>query len=919
MRSEAVMNWVPAYCKVWVLVLGIVLWGALSSFRAEAQLRGQQASSDWAQAAPSLPLTPNLRYFKEAPGQPLDWRQALASDAWRDADPKGMSALRQAATMWMQVEVENTGSTAQTRWVVIDYWAMQDVQLFVLDYRQPVLLAQQHAGQGWAPHERALDTTKAAFAVTLEPGQRVRLLMRVSDLYWSHMRVDAWDSAAFIQAETRFKLQFAVVLGAVLALAVVLLLQHNKTFAVVVIWMVLSLLLESTYVGLVHEFVAPARQFSPAMLLLLLGGLINSASSFLTMYFMGLDAHRFWLRWNWVLFGVSLLLALWALDTYSNTTRQALSLMNVIQVFSNLSMLAWAKLRGNVLRQWMAIIMAVNFCLAIARVVVRQFYVEPETFGVLMNAVLLIKGSLVLTVIALVALQRKSEQDKMRLRLQAADREQRKDLQAAVDQRTAELDQALEAANAANRAKTDFLARVSHDLRSPLTSISGYAQLLQRAGGRTGSLAQTIRRSADHMLMMVNDLIEYARGASADRPEPLPVYIHSLLEDVAREACNLAKPKHNGFVLKLETELPPVLVLDAKRLRQMLINLLDNATKFTHHGTVELRVSAQSLSPADGQVKRLELRLAVHDSGEGIAPADQTRLFEPFYRTSSAEGVPGVGLGLSIVQAWAKRLGGSLSLVSALGQGSTFTLRLPVQVASEADLSVHQWQDDVLYLPTLEGGGRQIWVVEDNADIRQLLIEELTDTGFEVLAFTDGAGFLQRMWASAVTPPSLVLTDYLMPGANGADVLRAVRQRWPGVPVVLLSATQKSMPSMGASPGEDFDASLMKPVNLADLRATLAHLLQIEFGRDDLILQPGVPEGQVPAYDQARWARPTAEELERVCQWVAMGALTDLTEWAEALSRRRPECAEFAQQILTLLTQARFDDIRALCAKDAMP
>lgn len=896
----------PAF-RFWLL--GCLLWLALGAGHVMAQSHDRMLATDWAQAGPKLPLTPSMRYFKETPGRPLDWQQALDADAWQSADPKGMSALHQAATMWMQLEVQNTSATAQTRWVVVDYWTLMDVRLFMLDVSQPRLLAQLRSGQGLAPQDRALNTEKAAFPVTLQPGQRMRLLMRVSGLYWSHMVLDAWDSAAFTQSETSGRLQFSMVLGAVLALFAVLLLQRDKTLAVVAVWMVLSLMLELTYAGLVSEYLVPARVLAPAMLLLLLGSLINSASSFVTMYFMGLDKHRFWWRWNWGLFIASFALALWALDARSNAMRQVLSLMNVVQILSNLALLGWARIRGNPLRQWMVVIMASNFALAIARVVVRQFYVDPETFVLLMNSALMIKGSLVLTVIALAALRRQRDLTEVRERLRDAEQQQREQLQAAVNQRTAELHQALVAANEANHAKTDFLARVSHDLRSPLTSISGYAQLLQRVGGRTASLAQIIGRSANHMLAMVNDLIEYARGATAGRPDPAPVYINGWLQDMARDAAILVGRSNSQFVLQIETELPLVLLLDARRLRQMLVNLLDNAAKFTKNGQVELRVSAQALPSQPGQVL---LQLAVHDTGPGIDPLDQAKLFEPFYRSPSAQGVPGVGLGLSIVQTWAERLGGSVSVASQPGQGAIFTLRLPAQIGREDDMTQRQWQDEAAYLPKLDGARRGIWVVEDNVDIRELLVEELRSMGFVVTSSPDGADFLARMRAFDAAPPALVLTDYQMPEADGSAVLEAVRQHWPTVPVVLLSATQKTMQAVGAARDEGFDAHLMKPVNLANLRTTLAQLLGIDMVFDEWGAELEHTDDLTPA---APSALPPAQELELVSKWLDMGAWSDLTDWAEALAQRHPDCAQFAHRMLDMLAQGRLEDIRLLCAE----
>lgn len=900
------------FCLRGCLLVGVLCCG----------LQGRMAMAapqDWAQASALLPLTPAMRYFKEAPGQPLDWQQALAADAWQDADPEGMAALRKSTTMWMLAEAENTSPVVQTRWVVVDYWALTDAQLFVLDAQSPELLSHQRSGQKLAPAQRALDTEQAAFSVTLQPGQRVRLLLRVSGLYWSHMVVNAWESSAYTRSMAYSKLGYAVTLGAVLALCAVLLLLRDRNLALVAAWMLLSYLLEISYAGLMAEFVVPARLVAPVMMLLFLGALINSASAFVVMNFLGLNKHRFWYRWNWALFVIALLLSLAVLGARSNEVRQAMSLLNLLMVLSNLTMLMWARIRGYPLRQLMVAVMTVNFSLAVVRVVVRQFYVPPDIFQLLAGSVVTIKGCLVLLVIALVVLQRQRDQQAVRLRLQTIERRQREDLQAAVEQRTIELRQALMAAKEASEAKTDFLARVSHDLRSPLTSITGYAQLLQRVGGLASQYARSIGRSANHMLLLVNDLIEYARGVNSDQPELMPVYINGWLDGIAREALALVERHGNRFVLRMDQPLPPVLVTDPKRLRQMLINLLDNAAKFTTDGKVELQVSTEHQPDGTGAAETLELVLAVRDTGMGIAPADQAKLFEPFYRTSSAAGVPGVGLGLSIVQMWAERMGGTVMLESAPGQGSTFTLRLPVALGHEAQMPPALWQDDIVYLPALEGGGRRLWVVEDSADIRNMLAEELRSMGFVVETAADGRAFLEQMLHAP--RPSLVLTDYLMPGADGRAVLHGVRRHWPGVPVVLVSATPYlTTDQVDAGQEQGFDASLMKPVNLADLRLTLARLLGLPGDNGPplttmaaLDCEAGRSPARASEREPLKLHLPPAAELEQAMLWVEMGALTDLTEWADDLAQRYPDCAEFVQRLRALLAQANFAGIRALC------
>lgn len=873
---------------------------------------------DWAQPSPTVPLTPHVRFFKETPGAPLSWSEAWHSTAWQPSQPPAMAALHGAATLWMQVGVENTGPAPVLRVVSLDYWALRDVQLFALDAQSGQLLSHQRSGQMLAPEDRALKSERPAFALTLAPGQRLVLLMRMDDKYWSHVKLDAWEGATFARAHIRSKLGFSAVTGAALALCVVLWLQRSKILAFVSVWVLFSLGVELTFAGLMTEFVVPTPVMTSMSLVLVVGAFSNAASGLVTMYFMGLERHPFWSWWTWALLAVAVLMSGLMLDDHSYLERQGLMLVNFLQILSSLVMLFWAPLRGNPWRQWMAALMAVNYSVAIARVVLRQFYIEPVSYERLMTAALGIKGSVVLSVIALAALQRLSAARDVRERLRQAERQQRDELQAAVDQRTTELHQAMVAATEANSAKTDFLARVSHDLRSPLTSINGYAQLLQRKGGRTGQLAQTIRHSAEHMQTMVNDLIDFARGSHTQQPDVRPVYVHRFLDDMAEQASALAAQHGNRFSMTLQTELPPVLLIDAKRVRQMLVNLLENAAKFTQQGLVALEVSALPQGP-----QRLELRLAVRDTGVGLSAADQARMFEPFFRGASAQSVQGVGLGLSIVKTWTERLGGRVHVQSSPGLGSTFTLSLPVEVGSEADMASPQQLDDVVYLPAIDGGGRQVWVVEDNPDIRALLTEELDSTGFEVMAFADGVDVVARVRQPDTPAPSAVLTDYLMPGADGAAVLRAVRGKWPGVPVVLLSATQKTMQSLGVARDEGFDASLTKPLNLADLRLTLARVLGLAVARESAETRPLGFEDTHPATPFNRpetaggWL--TAQDLTQVEQWVEMGALTDLTEWAEALPRRHPEGADFSARVLTLLANAQLDKVRALCETVVRP
>lgn len=459
---------------------------------------------------------------------------------------------------------------------------------------------------------------------------------------------------------------------------------------------------------------------------------------------------------------------------------------------------------------------------------------------------------------------------------------------AALRQSKQHLRDAVLRANAADRAKTDFLARASHDLRAPLTSIIGYAQLLQGCGGTAGQHGQIIRHSADHMLTLINDLVEYASGSLRDEIDARPQRLPEFIERLAHEATMLARRNHNRFVLQRRDGLPGVVWMDARRVQQIVGNLIENAAKFTRQGSIELTVGhSTDGAPAGGVMLQIEVR----DTGCGISADDLPRVFEPFFRCGDSRRIEGTGLGLPIVDLWIKRLGGSLQLDSALGVGTRIRLAIPLKLGSEGDIEARQPHEEALPAPF--GGGRRLWVVEDAAETRGQLVDILENAGFVVACAEDGQAFIERIGAADAAAPCLVLTDLMMPGADGHAVCAAVRARWPGVPVVLLSA---QAPDAGGTDSA-FDARLHKPVAPARLRAALAGLL-----------------APAPAEPPAAPApRPDAATLARMRALIELGALTDLVEWAEALAAQTPEHDAFARKVLALADRWDVEALQALC------
>jgi len=250
--------------------------------------------------------------------------------------------------------------------------------------------------------------------------------------------------------------------------------------------------------------------------------------------------------------------------------------------------------------------------------------------------------------------------------------EHNRKLDGLVQQRTQQLLQAKEAAELANRAKGSFLATISHELRTPLNAILGYAQLLR--GGeplstRQGVQVDTIRRSGEHLLSLINDLLDLSKAeAAAIELAPRPIALRQLLGDAAAIVQPQAKEKSLAFTCEFDADLPATVMVDPKRLQQVLFNLLGNAIKYTDQGSVRLQVS-----------RRFDtIRFQVADTGCGIAEADLSRAFEPFQQLGDqARRSTGTGLGLSISKKILQAMGVSLRVQSEVGRGSRFWFELP--------------------------------------------------------------------------------------------------------------------------------------------------------------------------------------------------------------------------------------------------
>ena len=378
----------------------------------------------------------------------------------------------------------------------------------------------------------------------------------------------------------------------------------------------------------------------------------------------------------------------------------------------------------------------------------------------------------------------------------------------------AELQRAKEAAEAANAAKTRYLVAVSHEIRSPLNAIYGYAQLLEREGAiPPAEAAGVIRHSAEHLTNLVEGLLDISRiesGVLKFRQDI--VRLPALLNHVVDMFRMQAAVKGLSLDYVIEGQLPPFVRTDEKRLRQILINLLSNAIKYTEQGGATLTVRYRS------QMAMIEVK----DTGIGIPAEDLERIFEPFERGRSPEAAmqPGIGLGLAITRVLAGILGGEVTAASELGRGSSFQLRILLPEPMVAPSGAAAYDRVTGY----RGERKTLLVIDDNPSQVTVMQHLLRPLDFAVFTASSGAEGLALAERCA---PDLVLLDIQMPGCNGWDVAAQLRAKLgQALRIVMVSANAHEFRA-GGDGGSNHDAFVSKPVDLDALLDTIGRQLDL--------------------------------------------------------------------------------------------
>lgn len=420
-------------------------------------------------------------------------------------------------------------------------------------------------------------------------------------------------------------------------------------------------------------------------------------------------------------------------------------------------------------------------------------------------------------------------------------------LEARVEDRTKLLAKAVKDAEEASKAKSSFLAKMSHELRTPLNAIIGYSEILREdavddGDTRTAEDLDKILNAARHLLGLINDVLDISKIEAGKMDLYLEEFdLARVINEVIATAQPLIAKKGNTLALECPKDIG-LMHADATKLRQMLLNLLSNASKFTEKGTITLRAARH---PEDGTIE-----IAVSDTGIGMTPEQLGRLFQAFSQadasTSSKYG--GTGLGLAISKQFAQMMGGDITVTSKHGSGSTFTIRLPARVEQKKPKVINQAGPRLTRSPFPDQKRPKILVIDDDKDIRALVTDVLDQSGYEPFAAASGQ---QGLDLAAQIQPSLIVLDLMMPGMDGWTVLTKLQHKpaLADIPVIILSGASglEMAMSLGAA------AVLFKPLDVSQLTAEIAaqlaplppdYILLVEDDADSRALLTRIFEGE---------------------------------------------------------------------------
>jgi PAS domain S-box-containing protein len=443
-------------------------------------------------------------------------------------------------------------------------------------------------------------------------------------------------------------------------------------------------------------------------------------------------------------------------------------------------------------------------------------------------------------------------------------------------------------AESANQAKSVFLANMSHEIRTPMNAILGFSQLMLREPEITSSQRQhldTINRSGEHLLALINDILEMSKiEAGRVKLQPTNFDLHSMLEDLDRLFRLRAEERQLQFSIQRKEDVPRFIWADESKLRQIFINLIGNAVKFTEHGGIVVRVESKR-----GSGKSMRLCGEVEDTGHGISAEELPKLFRQFEQTETGQRAgTGTGLGLTISREFTRLMGGDMQVRSELGHGTTFCFEVLVEEGTSIAAKDKTDRRRVLHLRPGQKEIR-ILIADDRLENRELLQKMLEPIGFMTRTTSDGVEALE---AFESWNPDLVLMDLRMPRLDGREAIRRIRllPRRGKTPIIAITASafQENRREVKDAGGDDFMGKPFRERELYDKvgRLTGAEYVYAEEQTNDEVVRPR----SFLSKDKIATAVP-ADLREQLRDAALRADLDDMLAVVDRIQTRAPEIA----------------------------